>query len=173
MPLSFCLVTTFYPPYHFGGDGICVYRLAQALARRGHRVDVLHSRDSLEELLALLEETAAGGRYRGVAHCFTGTEEQAARCRDLGLVLGFGGVLTYPRSRPMRALFKELPEEAFVAETDSPYLPPQDLRGRRNEPANVRLVAEKMARVRRADLEQIAGTSTRNAEELFRLPESL
>ena len=85
----------------------------------------------------------------------------------MGLAVSFGGVCTYPKSRAMRRLLEKLPEDRFLLETDSPWLPPQSRRGKRNEPALVREVAEKIASVRRTDLGTIAAATTRTAERIF------
>lgn len=126
---------------------------------------VIHSRDSIDRNLQLLEELAAPG-LRGIFHCFTGTLEQARRAIDLGFLLGIGGVLTF-KNGGIDQVVPELPLEALVLETDAPYLAPVPYRGKRNESAYVRIVAEKLADLKGLSLEEVATATTANAEKLF------
>lgn len=130
---------------------------------------IIHSRSATDDTLDTVEQVAAGRPITGIMHCFTGDAAQAERCFKLGLHVSFGGPLTYPRSRPMCALFTDLPLERILLETDSPYLPPQNKRGKRNEPAYVRTIAERAAKLRRIPLEELAAQTTKNAEALFGL----
>jgi TatD DNase family protein len=126
---------------------------------------IIHSRESNEECLALVRE-GQDGRLRGIFHCFSGTLEQAKRMIDLGFVLGIGGTLTYAKSE-LPAILEEISLGNIVLETDSPYLPPVPHRGKRNESAFVRLVAEKLAEVKELPLEKIADATTANALRIF------
>ncbi len=128
---------------------------------------VIHSRESIDLILELLQDLGEE-LPRGVFHCFTGTREQARRIIDLGYYLGIGGVLTFKNSGLDRVV-RELPLEALLLETDSPYLAPAPHRGKRNESAYVARVAERLAEVQSQTLEQIAEQTTRNALSLFRL----
>lgn len=155
----------------------------QVLLRRHIRLAVerdlpliLHLRDRknlaevFDDVVALLrEERAAAGRperLRGIFHCFTGTAEQASTARDLGFYVGLGGVLTFKNSGLDEAV-RAIPMEQIVLETDAPYLAPEPYRGKRNEPAYVRHVAEKLAEVKGLPLEEVARLTTANAERLF------
>lgn len=127
---------------------------------------IIHGRDSYDDLRAILREET-GGAARGVIHCFSGTGEDAADLLDMGLYLSFGGPLTFRRSDVLRDLFRTLPEDRILLETDSPWLTPHPFRGKRNEPSFVRLVYERAAEIRGTSLERLAGAVFKNAALLF------
>lgn len=127
----------------------------------------IHCRDSFDEIFASVEKVQ-DGTLRGVLHCFTGNSEQASRTIDLGLHIGLGGVLTFKNSGVDKAVV-DVPMDKIILETDSPYLAPTPFRGKRNESAYTKLVAEKLAEVRHLSLEEIAATTTSNAKRLFNL----
>lgn len=126
---------------------------------------IIHARESNEECLALVK-TGQDGRLRGIFHCFSGTAEQAKRMIDLGFMLGIGGTLTYAKSE-LPAVLRDIPLEHIVLETDAPYLPPVPHRGKRNESAYVRLVAEMLSEVKVLPLAEIARVTTANALRMF------
>lgn len=139
-----------------------------ALARERELPVILHNRDSHAEMITTLR--AHGNGVRGVFHCFIGDQRMARDALDLGFYLTFAGPLTYPRNDELRAVAAWAPADRILVETDSPYLAPQGYRGKRNEPARVALVAEVLATTRKASLEDIARTTTENAQALFGLP---
>lgn len=126
---------------------------------------IIHARESNEECLEVVK-AGQDGRLRGIFHCFSGTLEQARRMIDLGFMLGIGGTLTYPKSE-LPEVLREIPLEHIVLETDSPYLPPVPHRGKRNESAYVRLVAEMLAEVQVLPLAGVARVTTANALRMF------
>ncbi len=126
---------------------------------------VIHSRESTDIIIEMLKK-AKDNRLRGIFHCFGGTEEQAKAIIDLGFLLGIGGVLTYKNSGLGQAL-QEIDLQHIVLETDAPYLAPVPYRGKRNESAYVRAVAEKLAEVKGVTLEAVAKATTQNAERVF------
>lgn len=105
----------------------------------------------------------------GVMHCFQGTLDFARAALALGFLCGVDGPLTYPKADDLRTTFKELPLDAVVLETDSPYLPPQARRGERNEPAYLPSVADELARLKSVPLEDVHRHTTCNAERLYRV----
>ncbi|MCC6388879.1 MAG: TatD family hydrolase [Dehalococcoidia bacterium] len=109
------------------------------------------------------------GRVPGVMHCFQGNLAQARRYVTEGFLVSIACPVTYPKNETNRTLARELPAESLVIETDSPYLPPQRLRGRRNEPANVKAAAQAIAEARGISFEDVATLTTRNAERLYRV----
>ncbi len=130
---------------------------------------VIHARDSFDEIFEVMDEVN-DDQLRGVFHCFTGDESQAKKILDYGnTYLGFGGVLTFKKSH-LRALLPALPKEYLLLETDSPYLAPTPHRGKRNESAYVKLVAQVMADTFEMSLEDLAKQTTSNAKRLFQLP---
>ena len=126
---------------------------------------IIHSRESNEECLEMVGN-AQDGRLRGIFHCFSGTLEQARRMIDLGFMLGIGGTLTYAKSE-LPEVLRHIPLEHIVLETDSPYLPPVPHRGKRNESAYVRLVADMLSEVKVLPLAEIARKTTENAWRMF------
>ena len=141
---------------------------------RHHQLPVIvHSRESDEETLAILAEHVSlwkGPPDRvGVLHSFTGGDVFARRVLELGLHISFSGILTFRNAASLREVAKTVPDNRLLIETDSPYLAPVPLRGRKNEPAFVRYVAEVLAHVRGCPLERIAKLTTANARRLFGL----
>ncbi|NUO03684.1 MAG: TatD family hydrolase [Saprospiraceae bacterium] len=126
---------------------------------------VIHLRDSFDEVVDLLKPIR-DQRLRGIFHCFGGSVEQAETAISMGFLLGIGGVLTYKKSGLDETL-KHIGLEHLVLETDSPYLTPVPHRGKRNESAYVRIVAERLAEVKQVDLAEIAEVTTRNALRIF------
>ncbi|MFI5267960.1 MAG: TatD family hydrolase, partial [Chloroflexota bacterium] len=128
---------------------------------------VIHDRDAHESVVELLASHGARG---GVMHCFSGDWELAKRCLDLGFYISIAGPVTYPKNEVLRDVAARVPADRIVVETDCPYLTPAPFRGKRNEPALVRLVAEEVARVRGVSDEEAFELTSRNARELFGLP---
>lgn len=129
---------------------------------------VVHERDAAHEAADLLRGEAKG-RVPGVIHCFTGDYDAARNYLDLGFYLSFTGIITFKNAEPLREVVRKVPLDRILVETDSPYLTPAPYRGKRNEPAHVRLVAETIARIKGISLEEAANTTTRNVRELFRI----
>ncbi len=127
---------------------------------------IIHSRVSNSECIELVR-AGQDGRLRGIFHCFSGTLEEALSIIDLGFMLGIGGTLTYPKSE-LPAVLREVPLEHIVLETDAPYLPPVPYRGKRNESAYIREVAEMLSEVKVLPTTQIAKVTTENALRMFR-----
>ena len=124
----------------------------------------IHSRDSTHILIELLKKRK--NKPRGVFHCFTGSLEEANEILKLGFYVGIGGVVTYKNTH-LRDTLKHLPLDKIVLETDAPYLPPVPFRGKRNESAYTKLVAETLCSVYEKGLEEIADVTTQNAKDLF------
>ncbi len=130
---------------------------------------IVHTRDSQTEVLTMLREARRRGPLTGVMHSFTGDASAAAECLELGLYISFAGMVTFKKSDDLRAVAATIPADRILIETDSPYLSPHPLRGKRNEPANVRLTAECLAAVRGQSTDDFAAQTTANARRLFRL----
>jgi TatD DNase family protein len=143
------------------------------LARELKLPIIIHVRDkagstaAYDDLLLILKAEKAA-EVGGVMHCFSGTLEFAKASLDLNFDLAFGGVLTFKNARELQEVAKQVPLERIVLETDSPYLAPMPYRGKRNEPAYVRLVADKLAELRGLEPEFVAETTTANARRLFK-----
>jgi len=136
------------------------------MARKAKLPLVVHNRDAQREVVELLRSEGKGA-LRGVVHCFTGDYEAAKVILDLGFYLSFTGIITFKNADSLRDVVRRLPLDKILVETDSPYLAPVPHRGKRNEPAFVRLVAETMAQVKGIALEEVAEATSRNARELF------
>jgi TatD DNase family protein len=145
-------------------------RMQIQLAKRLHLPVVIHNRESTEDLLKLLEEEC-GTELTGVMHCFSDTLATARRCLDFGFYISFGGPVTFKNAGELQAVATEIPSDRLLIETDSPYLSPHPMRGKRNEPARVQLVAEKLAELRSVPVEVIAAQTYDNASRLFGLTE--
>jgi TatD DNase family protein len=131
---------------------------------------IVHTRESEADVLAMLREARARGPLGGVMHSFTGGAETAAECIDLGLYISFAGMVTFKKSHDLRAVAAAIPADRILLETDSPYLSPHPLRGKRNEPANLVHTAACLAETRGVGLEEFSRATTENANRLFRLP---
>jgi TatD DNase family protein len=126
---------------------------------------VIHCRESLDQTIQLVEQLK-DKNLSGVFHCFSGNQDQAQKIIDLGFYLGIGGVATFKNG----GLDKVLPAvdlKHIVLETDSPYLAPVPHRGKRNEPAYLKLIADRIAELKKISVDEVAETSTANARVLF------
>ena len=128
---------------------------------------VIHTRDSIQETLSLLQQEQDGS-LRGVFHCFGSSLEEAQAINALGFHLGLGGVSTFKNSG-MDKVIPHLDMEYVILETDCPYLAPTPNRGKRNEPAYTNLVAKRVAELRNISLEEVNRITTSNAKKLFSL----
>ncbi len=127
---------------------------------------VIHCRDAFPDCLRILRAHRQP-ELRGVAHCFTGGQEEAEAFVELGFCISFSGIVTFPKSGDLRTVAAALPSDRLLIETDCPWLAPQPVRGKRNEPAFLTHVAETMASVRGESLEETAEMTARNAAALF------
>ncbi len=127
---------------------------------------IIHCRQAQEDILKILKEKNINC---GVVHCFSGDEKFLRQCLDLGLYISFTCNLTYKKAENLRNLARLVPLERLLLETDAPFLPPEGLRGKRNEPAHVKYLAEELARIKSVDKEVVARITTSNARALFRL----
>lgn len=125
----------------------------------------LHCRDSLTESIAIVRKHQ-DGTLRGVFHCFSGDVIAAKAVLELGFYLGIGGIVTF-KNNTLAAVLAEVPLERVVLETDAPYLAPAPHRGKRNEPAYLSFVVDKLAEVYSTDAATIAAVTTQNAKMLF------
>jgi TatD DNase family protein len=143
------------------------------LARELNLPVIIHTREAQEDTVAILEEEQAG-TTGGVFHCFTGDAWLAKDGLDLGFYLSFSGVVTFQNATMLREIVKTVPLDRMLIETDCPYLTPAPHRGKRNEPAYVKLVADTIAAVKSGaspvSAEEIGRLTAANARRLFKLP---
>jgi TatD DNase family protein len=128
----------------------------------------IHARDADDDIASLLrEETASGGAFPFLLHCFSSTRALAEAALELGGYLSFSGMLTFPKAPEIRDIARDVPLERLLVETDSPYLAPVPFRGKRNEPAYTAYTAATLAELKGLAPEELAALTTRNFRTLF------
>ncbi|SRR6266581_1225558 len=142
------------------------FRIHIRAARRAGKPLIVHTRAAREDTLAILEEEGAG-EIGGVFHCFTETMEAAERALRMGFHISFSGIVTFRNAAELKDVARAIPLERILVETDAPYLAPVPHRGRLNQPAFVRHVAEELARLRGISYEAVAAATTANFFRLF------
>jgi len=137
-------------------------------ARRSRKPLVIHMRDAADDTLRIMREESAN-EVGGVMHCFTGSWEEAQVAIGLGFLISFSGIVTFKNATALREVARQVPLESMLIETDSPYLAPVPYRGKTNEPALVKHVAEEIARLRGLSLDQVATATSGNFFKLFKI----
>ncbi len=135
-------------------------------ARQCGKPLIIHTRAAAEDTLRIMREEGAGA-VGGVMHCFTESRDVAHAAVGLGFHISFSGILTFRNAADLRDVAREVPLERILVETDSPYLAPTPHRGKRNQPAYVKFVAEELARIRGISFEQVAKSTSSNFFNLF------
>lgn len=133
---------------------------------------VIHTRAAADDTLAIMREERAH-EVGGVMHCFTETWEVAAAALELGFHISFSGIVTFKNAVALKGVACRVPLERMLIETDSPYLAPVPFRGKRNQPAFVRYVAEEIAKLRDTTVEAIGAATSDNFFRLFRIDRNL
>ncbi|MGN1011575.1 MAG: TatD family hydrolase [Clostridia bacterium] len=146
-----------------------VFRRQLCLASELNMPVVIHSRDAMDDTVRIIREEQPEGGFQGVFHCFSGSWEQAKVCLEFGFYIGFDGPLTFKNSRKLPKVASEMPLERLLIETDCPYMAPEPVRGRRNEPAYVKHIAAKVAQLRGISPEDAGRISYENGCRLFGL----
>lgn len=129
---------------------------------------IIHTREAAADTLRIMEEEGAAA-VGGVMHCFTESMEVAERALSLGFYISFSGIVTFKKALQLKEVARKIPLERMLLETDSPYLAPTPFRGKINQPAYVKHVAEEIARLRQIDEQEIADITTQNFMRLFKL----
>jgi TatD DNase family protein len=142
------------------------FRAQMRLARATALPVIIHCREAYAETLEVLANEGVE-QVGGVMHCWAGTPEEARQTVSLGMALGFGGTLTFKNAETVREAAGNVPAEALLVETDAPYLAPMPHRGKRNEPAYTRLIAERLADLRGVTVPGIEALTTANARRVF------
>ena len=142
------------------------FRIHIAAARALGKPLIVHTRDAREDTLRILAEEGAA-EVGGVLHCFTEDWAMAEQALALNFHISFSGIVTFKNARPIQDAARRMPADRLLVETDSPYLAPVPHRGKPNQPAWVRQVAEFVAQLRGETLEQVAATTTANYLRLF------
>ncbi len=147
-----------------------VFARQMELAQQLRKPIIIHTRDAWEETIALLETHWYDTGLEGIMHCFSGNETQARRALDMGLLIAFGGILTFSRADELRDTASRVPLDRLLVETDAPYLTPAPFRKiRRNEPCYVVETARKLAELKHLTFEEVAEATTVNFRRLFHL----
>ena len=131
---------------------------------------VIHTRSAAADTLAIMREERAG-EAGGVMHCFTESWDVARGALDLGFHISFSGIVTFKNAQEITDVARRVPLDRMLIETDSPYLAPVPFRGKLNEPAYVRYVAEEIARLRDISVEEVAAATSTNFFRLFGVPD--
>ena len=147
-----------------------VFAAQIALAHQHDKALVIHTREAWPETLDILE--AQGVPERTVFHCFSGGPEEARRCLDLGAVLSFSGIVTFPSATDLQDAARLCPLDRLLVETDAPYLTPVPHRGRKNQPAWVTLVGAFVAELKGVEPADVAAATWATAERVYHLPPS-
>jgi len=146
-----------------------IFREQLSLARELELPVIIHSRDAHGDVLRILKGDGVGPAG-GVMHCFSGSWEMAREVLAMGFYISLAGPVTFSNATRLAEVARRLPCDRLLVETDCPYLAPVPYRGRRNEPAYVRLVAQKVAELRGVPFEELAAQTAENAARVFRLP---
>lgn len=136
------------------------------LAKKLNLPVILHCRDAFEDTFRILNEEKI---ERAVFHCFSDTLKEAKQCWEKGYFTSFTGICTYPKAENVREIVANAPLDMIMIETDCPYLAPQSVRGKRNEPAFVREIFNKIAEIRKADLSDLESIIFKNSVNFFKL----
>jgi TatD DNase family protein len=145
------------------------FRRHIAAAKLSGKPLIIHSRDAKEDTLEILEAEGAS-EVGGVMHCFTGDWDMAQRAMDLNFHISFSGIVTFKSAQVLQEVATKMPTDRMLVETDCPYLAPVPHRGKPNQPAFVRHVAEFIAGLRGETYEQVAANTTENFKNLFKVP---
>jgi len=145
------------------------FREMIALARELKLPLVVHDRNAHQEILSILKEEGAF-EVGGVIHCFSGDCEMASKCLDMGFYVSIPGNITFKNATSLQEIVRSIPLDRILLETDSPFLTPMPFRGKRNEPSYVKYIAEKIAKIKKLDFEEVASVTSQNAKTLFQIP---
>lgn len=135
------------------------------LARNLHLPVCVHDREAHGDTMAILKKEGQG--ISGVMHCFSGSMEMAQELLKMGWYIGVDGPLTFKNAAKLPAIVKSFPLERILLETDAPYMAPVPMRGKRNEPAFIRYIGEKVAEIKGITLSEVAKQTSENAMELY------
>jgi TatD DNase family protein len=141
-------------------------------AKKVNKPLIIHTRSAAEDTMRILKEEGAD-QCRGVMHCFAEDWDVAQKALDLGFYISFSGIVTFKSATNVQEVARKCPVDRILVETDSPYLAPVPLRGKMNEPANVRHTAQFVADLRGISLEELAKITTQNFFELFPAQENV
>lgn len=140
-----------------------IFKRQLDIAKKYNKPVIVHSRDCIQETYNILKESDV----KGIMHCYSGSVEMAREFCKIGFYLGIGGIATFKNAVKLIDVIKNIGMEYIVLETDSPYLSPEPYRGKRNEPANVSVILQKICEVKGLDYNESCSITTRNVLRLF------
>lgn len=143
-----------------------VFRKQIRLAKRVKLPIIIHNREATADIITILREEEAS-LVGGIMHCFSGSVETAKECLEMNFYISLGGPVTFKNAKKPKEVAAEVPLDRLLIETDCPYLAPHPFRGKRNEPAYVKLVAEQIASIKQVSVEEVARITTENAKKIF------
>ena len=129
---------------------------------------IVHSRSAEEEIYKILSSEIKKSNFKFLIHCFTGTSNFADKIIDLGGFISASGIVTFKKSKDLSNIFKNLPNDKILVETDSPYLSPEPLRGKSNEPSNIIYTVEHLAKIKNMTYKSFSTLTTNNFFKLFK-----
>ncbi|MBU2890975.1 TatD family hydrolase [Celeribacter halophilus] len=157
--------------YHYTAESADIQkeslRIHIAAARETQLPLIIHARAADDDMASILTEEYKNGAYPCVMHCFSSSKELALAALDLGFYLSMSGITAFPKSEDLREIFREVPKDRILVETDSPYLAPPPHRGKRNEPAYTAKTALKAAETFGMDYAEFSALTEANFERLF------
>ncbi|WP_417279095.1 TatD family hydrolase [Celeribacter sp.] len=157
--------------YHYTAESADIQkeslRIHIEAARETQLPLIIHARDADADAMEILGEEYRKGAYPCVLHCFTASKEFALAAMDWGFYISMSGITAFPRSEELREIFRTVPRDRILVETDSPYLAPPPHRGRRNEPAYTAHTAQRAAETFEMDYAEFAALTEANFERLF------
>ncbi len=152
-------------------EQIRAFEAQLSLAKSLNLPVIIHQREAAVDTMAILRQWAGQGEHPGLAlHAFSGNEAMVAEAASLGFFMGIGGPITFKNAKNYPHIVAKIPLKRLLVETDAPFLSPHPFRGKRNEPARVALVAQKLAQLFNLDIDELAEQVCRNTEILFHLP---
>ncbi|WP_404330642.1 TatD family hydrolase [Mesobacillus maritimus] len=143
-----------------------VFKKQIQLAKEVKLPIIIHNREATSDIVEILKETGAA-EVGGIMHCFSGSVETAKECLDMNFYISLGGPVTFKNAKKPKEVAEAIPLNRLLIETDCPYLAPHPYRGKRNEPAYVKLVAEQIAELKGISYDEVANATTENAKKLF------
>lgn len=153
----------YYNGYEDRGLQREIFREQLKLAEKYNKPVIVHSREATEDTIKILKEFP---NVKGSIHCFSGSLETARIYIKMGYKLGIGGVLTFKNSK-LYQIVEQIPLESIILETDCPYLAPEPVRGTKNEPANILYIAQKIAEIKKVDLNTLSKITENNVSSVF------
>jgi len=155
----------FYWDKNFATQQYAAFEQQMQWALDYHYTINIHTRNTTQETIELVKPFSQKG-LRGTFHCFGGKIETARQIMDMDFLMGIGGVVTYKKSG-LEETLKDVPLEYIVLETDAPYLTPVPYRGKRNESSYIKIIAQKIAEIKKVNIELVASITTANAEKIY------